>query len=323
MQKTKAILFIVFTYVLMQFSWWAYMLVKLNSEMFEHKMELVKFQDKSLKPAIIQKDLNAALKHRYWMVAGEGLVFVGLLVYGVSRLLHAYNKEMELAARQKNFLLSITHEFKSPLAAVKLNMQTMQKHHLDDEKYKMVVSSTLMEANRLNTLVENALLAAQIETHNFKRSNEVINFSECLQAQIQAKSLVSKKIKNCYTNIEPDVFIEGDCMSLSSVVLNIIENAEKYTPDNAKIEVFLHKKNKEAELIIKDNGLGIAIEERSKIFDKFYRIGNEDTRKTKGTGLGLYIVKKLVEMHQGKILVKDNQPQGTVFQVVFPLRNAA
>ncbi|HQV00066.1 MAG: HAMP domain-containing histidine kinase [Bacteroidia bacterium] len=322
MQRTKLIILIVFTYVLLQFSWWAYMLVKLNAALYEQKIELANLNSSIDDAYQTKQNLDASLKLKYWMIAGEGLVFIGLMVFGISKLLNAYNKEMDLAQRQKNFLLSITHEFKSPLAAVRLNMQTMQKHQLDDEKRKMVITSTLLEANRLNTLVENALMAAQIETHNFVQSTTPFNFSKCISTQMQARALVSKKIKTCYTNIEPEVYITGDCISLSSVVFNIVENAEKYTADEARIEVHLYKKHKEAELIIKDNGFGIAPEERDKIFEKFYRIGNEDTRKSKGTGLGLYIVKKLVEIHHGKIAVRENYPQGTVFQINFPLVNA-
>lgn len=318
MRKTQFRLILLVVYVLMQFCWWAYMLINLNEEVFQHKIELAKYRVESgLEQQDVLKDLDKKLNLRFWMVAGEGSVFLTLLLFGISRLMIAYNKEMELARQQKNFLLSITHEFKSPLAAVKLNMQTMQRHHLDEEKQKMIVNSTIKEANRLNNLVENALTAAQIDTHNYHLTKEKFNLSECIKTNLQTRSIASDKIKRVKAQVEDDIYITGDCSAATSIVLNLLENAEKYTGNDAEISLSLHKKNKEVELLVADNGIGIADAEKPKVFEKFYRVGNEDTRKSKGTGLGLYIVKKLVELHHGKISVHDNVPKGTVFQVTF------
>jgi K+-sensing histidine kinase KdpD len=95
-----------------------------------------------------------------------------------------------------------------------------------------------------------------------------------------------------------------------------LENAVKYAENSEKINVKLYKKKDQVAVEIIDEGVGIQKSERNKIFNKFYRIGNEDTRKTIGTGLGLYIVKKVIEAHNGTVTVKDNQPKGTVFSVL-------
>ncbi len=318
MKKTKAILTLLVLYVLLQFCWWAYMLVDLNQEVFEHKMELAKIQIESgqaQQSALI--NLDHKLQLRFWMVAGEGFVFICLLVFAVRKLLVAYNKEMELARQQKNFLLSITHEFKSPLAAVRLNMQTMQRHKLSEEREKIIINSTIQEADRLNKLVENALMAAQIETHTYTVTPETFNLSECVKNSLESRMAVRDK-EIIKTEIDEDVYIKGDCTAATSMLLNLVENAEKYSGENASIEVKLKQKNKEAVLSIADNGKGIPDAEKGKIFEKFYRVGNEDTRNSKGTGLGLYIVKRLVDMHGARIVVKDNHPAGTVFEIIFP-----
>lgn len=322
MRRTKVILIIVVSYILLQFCWWAYMLVKLNNEVFDVKFKVVRLHlqdEKALKAA--DDELDYRLNLRFMMVAGEGVVFLSLLIFGISKFMKSYNKEMELARQQKNFLLSITHEFKSPLAAVKLNMQTMQKHALEPDRQKMMVRATLMEANRLNNLVENALMAAQIETHTYEITKSYFDLSTCIKSNVEARALSSEKIKNIKTDIDKDVYLIGDCMSFSSLVLNLLENAEKYTGDDAEISLSLKKKNKEVWLTIADNGYGISDTEKPKVFEKFYRIGNEDTRKSKGTGLGLFIVKQLVTLHHGKITILDNVPKGTVFQMVFTIKD--
>ena len=134
-------------------------------------------------------------------------------------------------------------------------------------------------------------------------------------------SLVEKFPKVIFTkSIQPEVStIEGDRMGMVSVITNLIENAVKYNfTEEPKIDISLKEENKKIILKIGDNGIGISDKEKKKIFERFYRVGNEDTRTTKGTGLGLYIVSQIVKAHQGKITVGDNQPKGTIFKIIFP-----
>jgi two-component system phosphate regulon sensor histidine kinase PhoR len=102
------------------------------------------------------------------------------------------------------------------------------------------------------------------------------------------------------------------------VLINLVENAIKYSPQKTQIQVALQEDEGSVYLIVADNGIGIADDDKTKVFTKFYRVGNEDTRKTKGTGLGLYIVKRFMEIYSGQIELKDNSPQGTIFTLRFP-----
>jgi signal transduction histidine kinase len=105
-------------------------------------------------------------------------------------------------------------------------------------------------------------------------------------------------------------------------VNNLLENAIKYAPPGSPVTVSLSKTQKEVVLRVADLGPGVPDAEKQKIFGKFYRLGNEGTRKTKGTGLGLYLTRKIVTQHLGKIAVKDNQPQGSIFEICLPLVKA-
>ena len=125
---------------------------------------------------------------------------------------------------------------------------------------------------------------------------------------------------NFRKEISPNIeMVEGDKMGLVSIVTNLIENAVKYNQkENPKIVVNLNFEKNNIKFEVADNGIGISDKEKKNIFERFYRVGNEDTRRTKGTGLGLYIVRQIVKAHQGKIQVVDNQPVGTRFIVNFP-----
>ncbi|EHQ25274.1 sensor histidine kinase [Mucilaginibacter paludis] len=253
------------------------------------------------------------------MIAGELAVFIFILLVGAYHLHKSINKERELHMRQKNFLLSVTHELKSPLASIKLFLQTMQMRDLNKEQRINFIEKCLQDIERLDDLVENMLIASKIDNENYTFPKEKFNFS------ILVDSVVNRlQINKCDCNqqiinaeIEPQVEITGDKFTLTSVVTNLIENAVKYSAPCEVVDVKLYRKNNEVHLTVADNGIGIADAEKPHIFDKFYRVGNEDTRNTKGTGLGLFIVKQVLDKHEASINIRDNRPKGSVFEVVF------
>ncbi|MBL0258896.1 MAG: HAMP domain-containing histidine kinase [Bacteroidetes bacterium] len=312
------ILSILAFYVLFQFCWWAYLLVDLNSEVYEHRIENV--QLKAQTPEISREAINDLEKknsQRLWMVIGEGSVFLALLTWGSILTARSIRKEMALARQQKNFLLSITHEFKSPLASIKLYLQTILRHDLEKEKEKSFINSAINDTERLNNLVENALLANLIDHKGYSFGFEELNLSALMRLQIQKLQSVPEPPK-FETHIEEGLHISGDKNALTLMFSNLIENSLKYSPKDAPLGIDLKLEDKKVTLCISDHGPGIPSEEKDKIFKKFYRLGNEETRKTKGTGLGLFIVKYIVKGHKGNILVKDNKPSGTIFCIQFP-----
>ncbi|MBK8845606.1 MAG: HAMP domain-containing histidine kinase [Bacteroidetes bacterium] len=318
--KRLQILFIVLTaYIIIQFGWWAYMLKDLNYNLYELRSQLVKHNTETTAQVAELTSLKKQLRAKYWMIAGEGLVFFSLLIYGIIQTYHAFKKEFTLAKQQKNFLLSITHEFKSPLAAVKLNLQTIKKHALSKEQTAAMLESTLSETDRLNELVENALTAAQIDTHSFSIVSDRISLSNLVEHVINSKKISNKHFEVIDLKVQPDIYIDGDEFALTSVILNLVENAIKYSFGEKGIQVLLTQESNMAVLRVADQGIGISDSLKQKVFEKFFRIGNEETRRTKGTGLGLFIVKKIVEFHHGLIRIEDNKPSGTIFVLELPL----
>lgn len=252
------------------------------------------------------------------MVLGEGMVFLALLSWGTFVMVRAYRKEMALARQQKNFLLSITHEFKSPLASIKLYLQTLLRHDLDKQKEKSFINSAISDTERLNTLVENALMANLIDYNGYAFSKEDVNISAMARLLIQKFQQVPDHA-HINSDIEEGLYVNADKNGISILLNNLLENGWKYSPKGKDLEVKLWHENKFVYISVADHGVGVPEKEKEKIFTKFYRIGNEETRKTKGTGLGLFIVRYIVEEHDGKITIEDNVPSGAIFKVRFPL----
>lgn len=307
------IFYILVAYILLQFIWWAWLLIDLNSEIVAQREHILALANKT------DTGLEKDLRKRFLMVLGEGTVFLSLLIFGIYRIRHAFQKEFLLARQQKNFLLSITHEFKSPLAAIKLSLQTMQKRELEKPRQQEVIRRALIETERIHLLVENSLFASRLESENYESYFEAMDFSDFIHQVVKDYSGRQDQRHVIAETIDTGIVIQGDKLALSSMVNNLIENAEKYSPEGSKIEITLNATAEAALLRVKDEGPGIPESERLKVFEKFYRIGNEDTRQTKGTGLGLFIVQHIVNLHKGTVKVRSNHPRGTVFEISIPL----
>lgn len=318
---------VVILYMLLAFAWWSFLLFTKNRDAFVAKADRNKMMmiadgfiksDEEFLQTDLYKELEDKYKRQEWMIMGEASVFVLSLVIGVWLINQGYNKEIEAAQQRRNFLLSITHELKSPIASIKLVLETFIKRDLQTNQINQLSNNALKETDRLNNLVTDLLLAAKVETA-YTPHLESINLSLFLEDII--KDLQNKYPAVTFNFRKPvqDVFTQADKTGLTSVAINLLENAVKYKTDTPKISTVLRKDTIDTICIeFADNGIGIPDKEKSKIFERFYRVGNEDTRKTKGTGLGLYIVNQIVLAHEGSIKVTDNRPQGTIFTISLP-----
>lgn len=312
------VFYLLVAYVFLQFAWWTYSMFQLNNEISYLKTELNLLKGESADDVIIKgNEINSRLHKRWVMISSEGAVFVGLLLIGVMQIRKTLKKEKELSNRQKNFLLSVTHELRSPIASLKLQLQTLQKRELQKEKQLEILKNAVSDTDRLTNLVENILLAAKIDNSSFMINKERTDLSTYISENMnQMISLFNYKQK-VILDIDKKIFLNIDKTTFPSIILNLFENAVKYSAENSTIILSLKKQEKSIRLIVKDEGIGIPEDDKKNIFEKFYRAGNEETRKTKGTGLGLYIVKNIVELHGGSVTVKSNFPKGSIFEVIF------
>src|SRR6202012_380042 len=288
MKRPFVIFYALIIYAVAELIWWGYMLVRLQPQ-------------------------------RTAMILGEGSMFILVFTVGAISLHKAIGKERKLQEQKKNFLLSVTHELKSPLASIKLLLQTIQKRDLTKQQIQDFIAKSLLDIERLDDMVENMLLASKIDNRSYTFPKANFNLSVLVDNIVNRLQLNKCDINEQLINaeIEPKIEFTGDKFALTSVVTNLIENAIKYSGPCEVVDVKLYSREGKIYLEVADHGIGIADNEKSRIFDKFYRVGSEDTRNTKGTGLGLYIVKEVLDKHEASIRVKDNRPVGSIFEVVF------
>jgi len=203
------------------------------------------------------------------------------------------------------------------LASIKLYLQTILKRDLDHERQQYFIQNSLKDVERLDDLVENMLIATKIENDSYSFPKEIFDLSDLVKKVVDRLQGHACHSQISMRGVESNISLAGDQFALSSVVSNLIENAIKYSPSCAEVRLKLHKNKGHVYFEVADQGVGIEDDEKSRIFDKFYRVGSEQTRKTKGTGLGLYIVKQVLDKHHAKITVKDNHPNGTIFEIIF------
>jgi len=221
---------------------------------------------------------------------------------------------LELAKEKKNFILSVTHELKTPIASSKLFAETILSRDISKEKRDDILDKIIKDQTRLEKLVENILLISKVEEHELHLEREKVNCREFIESVIKGLDL-SESTK---FDIDSEIEIKIDRFYFTSVIQNLHENAIKYSTDKEEIVWSAHQLGNSIFIQIKDQGIGVPFDQREKIFDLFHRIGDENTRDTKGTGVGLYIVQKIVALHRGIIKTKDNQPQGSIFEIELP-----
>ena len=279
---------------------------------YSYISENIKFIRLAINPLKIEELKQERYHQRnIWLYQSILLLFlVGIGIYGV---FSSIEKIYKLNKQQNNFLLSVTHEFKTPIAAIRLMLQTSKHPKINDDKRSELVDNSVQSTHRLEELAENMLTAMQIESNAYQYNLSPVDYSSLIN-----KVVSNQQIKGQITaQIESNITVDGDDFILRMVVNNLIENAFKYS-DNQPIEVVLETDLKWKRLSIKDQGIGLKKKDFKNIFKKFYRVQDEETRISKGTGLGLFIVKQAVEKHSGKVFVKANEGKGVTFTILLP-----
>jgi signal transduction histidine kinase len=328
MGRLPVLTYLIIAYMFLAFGWWGILLLRKNEQAHVAQVNELAYRmavqrgsnnEQAFRNTEIYQQLTKDFDRGQQMIIGEAVILVLSLIGGLFMLFRSLRKEISAAQQQRNFLLSITHELKSPLAGIRLILETFQKRReLKPEIQEKLSTNALAETDRLTALVNDLLLSAKLE-NVYDINEETLDLGEVIH---EAAERVAMKYKTAslHVDIAPDVgMVNGDRLGLTSVAVNLLENAAKYSQPNPVIHTSLQRGGAR-ELIweVSDNGMGIPDREKRRVFTKFYRVGNEDTRTTKGTGLGLFIVKQLVEKHGGQLELLDNEPQGTTFRIFLP-----
>lgn len=317
-KRLRTLSYIVIIYMIFAFIWWAFLLFNKNQTVFDLQFQLLELQENS---AEIKSSARRTLQNKYqrqvWMIYGEAGVFILSLVAGLWFIHKAYIREVKTIQQASNFLLAITHELKSPLASIRLILDTFAKHRLPAEKIQQLTKSGLEETERLHTMVNNLLLSAKLSSvyRPYLEELNVIDFFNSIIERNKKRNPNTIISFNYSDVINPK--IQADKSGLETVLDNLLDNAMKYAPLQP-IQIKGYNQNDFFCFEVTDLGMGIPKEEFEKIFERFYRIGSEETRKSKGSGLGLFIVKKVTEAHNGRITVDSTVGQGSTFKICLP-----
>lgn len=228
----------------------------------------------------------------------------------------ANQKLTELDSIKSEFIGIVSHDFRSPLSSIILAGKALLKNEVvqNNPRFKEYMQLIVTQANRLNQLAEDTLSITRIESGQVSIAFKVVNVERLIQ-----DALVSVRTSNRHTityNIDPNAsFIKGDHSKLRQVVQNLLSNAVKYSPAGGKVTIdVVEQDGDEILFIISDEGIGIKPEYHDKLFQKFSRVDEPDSKHIKGTGLGLWICREIIEAHKGKIWVESEYGKGSIFK---------
>lgn len=256
----------------------------------------------------------------YYTVLPIGATFLAAILAGVIFYMVLSIKAINLSQRQANFIDSVTHELKSPIASLKLYLQTLNRRSIPPEKVGLFYETMLEDIERLDHLINHLLEAGRLDRRREDAEEGDVRLDKVLAGCAQSVALLYRlppdtiKVKSVPCTVRG---LHGD---IEIIFRNLIDNAVKYSGKDPEVKVQLRVKyNDEAVIEVTDNGPGIPFSQRRKIFGRFVRLGLELQREKPGTGLGLYLVRTLVRRMKGEVRVKDPpKGTGTVFVVMLP-----
>jgi K+-sensing histidine kinase KdpD len=249
------------------------------------------------------------------MVIGEGLVFCILLFLGFRFIHKTIKTDMQLAKTENTFLLSVTHELKTPLASIRLMLDTLLKRKTDEETQRNMLNNAQIALNKLHQQIENILLATRTHGVGINLWNSTIELDSLADIAI-------KKYRQWY----PDHFwilekkgalnFPFDPELMNAILSNLMDNAAKYSAPGSTITIVLDQ-TAEITIRVKDEGIGFKEQERDQVLKAFYR-GVQSRTQQPGTGLGLHLVQNIIKIYNGSISIRENEPKGSIIEIKLP-----
>lgn len=297
-------------YIVAALVFWFISLAKQNNQITRLRLNQLEQRD----PDYAQRaeKIHADKKLKTVQYAGEGITFLVIIFASAVFVFRMLRTQLKLSRQQRDFMMAITHELKTPIAVTKLNLETMQKRQLDITQQQRLIQSTLAEADRLNALCNNMLLLNEVGA-SYTISKEDIDLNELI-SECVSEHENRAPLRQFHFEPEPDVHIYGDRVILKLAINNLLDNAVKYSPKESAIVVRTFIKNNQVIVQVIDEGDGIPEAEAQRIFQKYYR-GKRG--QAKGTGLGLYVTRQIVQQSKAKLEYQPNNPKGSIFTITF------
>lgn len=255
------------------------------------------------------------------------VLFTGIILFCFWYTIQVIIRQKKLSEMKNDFINNMTHEFKTPIATISLAADSIGSPMImsHPDKIKRFVDIIRQENRRMNSQVERVLQMAMIDKKDFQLSLDDLNLHEVIQQAVDNFSLqVEKREGTLRTDLQAlKPVIEGDATHIASIIHNLLDNANKYSPENPDITISTRDVPMGVEIAVTDKGIGISKETRKHIFDKFYRVHTGNLHDVKGFGLGLSYVKAIMTAHKGLVDVKSEPGKGSTFTLTFPKRVSA
>jgi len=279
-------------------------------------MLTITFPDKN---SIILSNMTAMLG------LSGGLLLI--LIFSFGYTIHSILMQKKISEMKTDFINNMTHEFKTPVATIMIASEALKDPELTSDKSRIErLANIIYDENvRLGSHIERVLNIAKIEKGDLKLEHRDVDMNDLLSAIVDSMSLQLQK-RNA--SIELDLrakysTITGDELHLSNVIFNLLDNANKYSPENPQIKISTFISGKNLNIQVADKGIGMSRDQLSKIFDQFYRIPTGNLHDVKGFGLGLSYVNNIVKRLNGTIRVKSEKDVGSEFEISLPLKSVA
>ncbi|MBK9156322.1 MAG: HAMP domain-containing histidine kinase [Chloracidobacterium sp.] len=253
-----------------------------------------------------------------------GIIFFALIITGLILNTIFLIREIRRNEQHDAFINSVTHELKTPIASIKLYLETLKTRDVEPEKRREFYEVMLADADRLLGTVDQVLKAGGTKENLPKPAKEELDLAVLLKecaATVRTQRKLDAAVLRFTEPAEP-VRVVGDRAELKTAFVNLIDNAVKYSPDDPKVSIRMKKAalNRRVEVLIKDNGIGIPPADLKRVFKRFYRVPGRSATQPGGTGLGLFIVKSIVERHGGRVSANSRgEGSGSTFIVQLPI----
>ncbi|MFB6803389.1 two-component system histidine kinase PnpS [Peribacillus butanolivorans] len=265
-----------------------------------------------------QVKIPLAIERKHFEIYGAPIIGTHDEWKGILLIFHDITELKRLEQMRKDFVANVSHELRTPITSIKGFSETLLDGALKDEKtLKHFLSIILKESDRLQELIQELLNLSKMEQQEFVLKTGVVDITNVL-GDIQEMLIGKLKEKEVSLEIKASsipVFIEGESDRIKQVFINLITNALTYTPNGGWVTVNVTENEQTVDIIVQDSGIGIEEKELPRIFERFYRIDKARSRDSGGTGIGLAIVKHIIEVHKGKIKVESTPGSGTTFTV--------
>ena len=311
MNRLRALFHPIFVFIGVQIAWIGLMVVWVYWY-FENRQNLAEFT-KKLPPELLESDFN-------WIVLLEGGVLMLVILAGVYVIFVYWNKQSRLYQLQSNFISSVSHELKSPLASIQLYLETLKYQKVSSEEAQDFVETMLSDTERLSDLIDNILESSKSDPKSMQSQFSSVDIVSFLQETIAHHQKLFED-KQCVIQLKFNNYVKVsiDGRAMRMVFNNLIANALRYSPAGTVLTIEVRRDQKFCIIDFIDQGFGFDKKELKKVFKKFYRVQNQETQNIEGAGLGLYISRQIIKNHKGKINVfSEGRGKGTHFMLSLP-----